>query len=349
MNTHLALSDDGSIVAELKARPIQCESTSDSRYQIGLDDCLMFRDRICVPKNLELIQNILYEAHSVRLSVHLGSTKMYNYLKQLYSWSGLKRDIYEFVQVKAEHQVPSSLFQPVIILEWKWDRVTMDFVSGLPLTHKKKDAIWIIYVAILEEITRSSSTKFNFSRAFHSQTDRQSERVIQILEDMLRCCVLEFECNWEKYLSLFEFAYNNSFQSSIKMALYEPLYDSWGLFNQRNQRESQNNSQLFERSFRSSEIGCYTPWKKILRFGWKGKLSPRFIRPYEIIERIGLVAYRLALPLELEKINNMFNLSMLRRYRFDPSHVISPSKIEIQPDITYNKEPIGKRDQRIKK
>ncbi|XP_052478782.1 uncharacterized protein LOC128034089 [Gossypium raimondii] len=81
-----------------------------------------------------------------------------------------------------------------------------------------------------------------------------------------------------------------------------------------------------------------SPWKKLLRFGRKGKLSPRFIGPYEIIERIDPVAYRLALPPELEKIHNVFYVSMLRRYRSDPSHVISHSEIELQPDMTYSKE-----------
>ncbi|KAK5771456.1 hypothetical protein PVK06_047660 [Gossypium arboreum] len=72
-----------------------------------------------------------------------------------------------------------------------------------------------------------------------------------------------------------------------------------------------------------------SPWKKVLRFGKKGKFSPRFIGPYEIIECIGPVAYRLLLPPELEKIHNVFHVSMLRQYRSDPSHVIPPSEIEI--------------------
>ncbi|KAA3452451.1 Gag protease polyprotein [Gossypium australe] len=148
----------------------------------------------------------------------------------------------------------------------------MDFVSGLPLTPKKKDAIWVVvdrltksahfilvctdypvekladlYVfeivrlhrvplfIILDRDPRFTSqfwkklqdalgTKLNFSTTFHPQTDGQSERVIQILEDMLRCCVLEFQGSWEKYLPLVESAYNNSYQSSLKMAPYEALY-----------------------------------------------------------------------------------------------------------------------------
>ncbi|KAA3473677.1 receptor-like protein kinase [Gossypium australe] len=72
---------------------------------------------------------------------------------------------------------------------------------------------------------------------------------------------------------------------------------------------------------------------------WK-KLSPRFIGPYEIIERVGPVVYRLLLPPEPEKIHNVFHVLMLRRYRSDPSHVIAPSKIEIRSDMTYEEEPI---------
>ncbi|KAA3470624.1 DNA/RNA polymerases superfamily protein [Gossypium australe] len=83
-----------------------------------------------------------------------------------------------------------------------------------------------------------------------------------------------------------------------------------------------------------------SPWKKILRFGRRVKLSPCFIRPHEIIERIGPVAYELALPTELEKIHNVFHVSMLHRYRSNPSHVISPAEIEIHTDMTYNKKLI---------
>ena len=83
-----------------------------------------------------------------------------------------------------------------------------------------------------------------------------------------------------------------------------------------------------------------SPWKKVMRFGRKGKLSPRFIGPYEVIEKVGPVAYRLALPPELEKIYNVFHVSMLRRYRSDPSHVVSSETIELRPDLMYEKEPL---------
>ena len=81
-------------------------------------------------------------------------------------------------------------------------------------------------------------------------------------------------------------------------------------------------------------------WKKVMRLWRKGKFSPRFIGPYEVIEKVGPVAYRLALPPELEKIHNVFNVSMLRRYRSDPSIVVSLETIELRPDLTYEKEPV---------
>ena len=83
-----------------------------------------------------------------------------------------------------------------------------------------------------------------------------------------------------------------------------------------------------------------SPWKKVIRFGKKGKLSPEFIGPYEVIEKVGPVVYRLALPPNLEKIHNVFHVSMLRRYRSDPSHVVSSETIELRLDLTYEEEPV---------
>ena len=83
-----------------------------------------------------------------------------------------------------------------------------------------------------------------------------------------------------------------------------------------------------------------SPWKGILRFGKKGKLSPRYIGPYEITERIGLLAYRLDLPPELSRIHNVFHISMLRKYVPHRSHVIRPEPVELQTDLTYAAEPV---------
>ncbi|KAE8687051.1 Detected protein of unknown function [Hibiscus syriacus] len=207
-------------------------------FEIKSDGNLYCKGRIVIPDNDDLKKEILTEAHCSPLTMHPGGTKMYMDLKDRFWWSGMKRSITEFVskclicqQVKAEHQVPSGLLQPLFIPQWKWENVTMDFVSGLPLTPNKRESIWVI----VDRLTKSAhflpvrtdfsmekfwkslhgalGTRLNFSTAFHPQTDGQSERTIQILEDMLRACVMEFKGSWEKYLPLAEFAYNNSYQS----------------------------------------------------------------------------------------------------------------------------------------
>ncbi|KAL0411196.1 UNVERIFIED_CONTAM: Transposon Tf2-11 polyprotein, partial [Sesamum latifolium] len=263
-------------------------------------------------------------------------------------------------QVKAEHQAPAGKLRPLSIPEWKWEKITMDFVVGLPRTLRKHDAIWVIvdrltksahFLPIRQDrdprftsrfwgsLQRALGTKLHFSTAFHPQTDGQSERTIQTLEDMMRACTMEFKGNWDDHLPLMEFAYNNSFHSSISMAPYEALYgrrcrspvcwDIEGL-----------------RQLKGPEL--VSPWKGILRFGRQGKLSPRYIGPYEIIERIGPLAYRLALPMELSQIHDVFHVSMLRRYRSDPSHVIREPEIEISEELTYMKEPTEILDRSVR-
>ncbi|WMV23779.1 hypothetical protein MTR67_017164 [Solanum verrucosum] len=175
---------------------------------------LRLGNRVCVPDVNDLRQTLLEKAHSSRYSVHPRSTKMYQDLHQLYWWEGMKKDMVNHVtrcltcqQVKTEHQRPAVLIQQLVIPEWKWERNTIDFITGLPRTLK----------GVL-------GTQVELSTTFHPQTDGQSERTIHSLEDMLRSCILDFGGIWDKYLPLTEFAYNNSFQESIQMAPYEALY-----------------------------------------------------------------------------------------------------------------------------
>ncbi|XP_016694409.1 uncharacterized protein [Gossypium hirsutum] len=91
-----------------------------------------------------------------------------------------------------------------------------------------------------------------------------------------------------------------------------------------------------------------SPWKKVLRFGWKGKLSPRIIGPYQILKQVGLVAYQLELPPELKRIHDVFHVSMLRRHHFDPPHIVPVEEIDVRPDLTFKEEPVQILDHDVK-
>ena len=129
----------------------QIGNGKETEFTENEDGVLYYKDRVCVPNDSELMKAILEEAHSGSFAMHPSSTKMYQYLKVSYWWSGMKRDVSEFVtkclvcqKVKAEHQIPSGLLQPIKIPEWKWDRITMDFVVRLPLTGRKHDSVWVV-------------------------------------------------------------------------------------------------------------------------------------------------------------------------------------------------------------
>ncbi|KAL4313586.1 hypothetical protein GQ457_01G039130 [Hibiscus cannabinus] len=446
----LSLYEDGSLLAELRVIPtliseIRAEQPGDkflshrirevregtSRdYTIDQDGVLCFRGRYCLPRQSELKRVILREAHDSPYSMHPGAEKMYKDLRERYWWKGLKRDVVRFVshcltcqKVKAEHQRPQGLLQRIELPLWKWERVTMDFVSGLPLTPSKKNSIWVIvdrltksahFIPVranyslgqlarlyIAEIVRlhgvpvsiisdrdpkftsnfwgslhtALGTQLDFSTAYHPQTDGQSERVIQVLEDMLRGCVIDYRGSWEEFLPLAEFAYNNSYQASIKMAPYEALYGrkcrtpiGWTELNEHNRigpdlvLKAEKTVRLIRERLKAAfdrqksyadlrrrdvefEVGDevflkVSPWRKVLRFGRKGKLSPRFIGPYRIVRRIGPVAYKLELPPELSRIHDVFHVSVLKRYRGDPSHVIPTDEVEICPDLSFEEEPV---------
>ena len=120
-------------------------------FTVNEDGFLYYKDRVCVLDDNDLSKAILEEEHSGSFAIHPDSTKMYQDLKMSFWWSGMKRDVSKFVtkclvcqRVNAEHQVPSGLLQPIRISEWKWDRITMDFVVGSPLIGRKHDSVWVV-------------------------------------------------------------------------------------------------------------------------------------------------------------------------------------------------------------
>ncbi|GJY04123.1 putative reverse transcriptase domain-containing protein [Tanacetum coccineum] len=354
------------------------------------------------------------------------------------TWLNMKADIATYVskcltcaKVKAEHQKPSGLLQQPEIPVWKWERITMDFITKLPRTPSGYDSIWFIVDRLtksthfilmnekykMEKLTRlylkeivcrhgvpvsiisdrdprfasrfwsslqkSLGTNLDMSTAYHPETDGQSERTIQTLEDMLRACVIDFGSGWDKHLPLAEFSYNNSYHASIKAAPFEALYGRkcrspvcWSevgdaqLTGPEMIRETTEmivqikNRLLAARSRQKSyadvrrkplefEVGDkvmlkVSPWKGVVRFGKRGKLSPRYIGPFKILSRVGPVAYKLELPRELQGIHNTFHVSNLKKCLSDEELIIPLDEVRIDEKLHFIEEPIEIMDREVK-
>nr|AAS90689.2 putative polyprotein [Oryza sativa Japonica Group] len=387
-------------------------------------------ERLCVPDDKELKDLILTEAHQTQYSIHPGSTKMYQDLKEKFWWVSMRREIAEFValcdvcqRVKAEHQRPAGLLQPLQIPEWKWEEIGMDFIIGLPWTSSGHDSIWIVmdrltkvahfipvhttytgkrlaelYLSRImclhrvpkkivsnrgsqftskfwQKLQEELGTRLNFSTAYHPQTDGQTERVNQILEDILRACALDFGGAWDKSLPYAEFSYNNSYQASLQMAPFEALYgrkcrtplfwDQTGerqLFGTEVLAEAEEKVRIIKERLRIAqsrqksyadnrrreltfEAGDYvylrvTPLRGVHRFQTKGKLVPRFVGPYKILERRGEVAYQLELPSNMIGIHDVFHVSQLKKCLRVPEEQADSEHIDFQEDLTYVEKPV---------
>ncbi|GJW83834.1 putative reverse transcriptase domain-containing protein [Tanacetum coccineum] len=302
------------------------------------DGEIYFFDRIWIPSVGDVRKLIMDEAHTSRYSVHPGADKMYYVLIDLYWWPSIKRDIAEYVsrcltcsKIKAEHQKPSGLLQQPEIPKWKWEKITMDLVTKLPRSIGGHDAIWVI----VDRLTKSAhflpfhcdgrftsylwqafqkalGTRLDMSTAYYPQTDGQSERTIQTLEDMLRACVIDFGGSWDTHLPLIEFSYNNLYHTSIKCAPFEALYG---------------------RKCRSPVI-------------WTEVRESQLIGP-EI--HVGPLAYRLKLPQKLSYIHDTFHVSNLKKFLAEPDVQVPLDEIEIDENLRFVEEPMEIVEQDVKK
>ncbi|WVZ89357.1 hypothetical protein U9M48_035777 [Paspalum notatum var. saurae] len=194
--------------------PYICEGIDDEkRACFTLDDqgILWFKGRLVVPKDMELRKKILDEAHTSMFTMHPGSNKMYQDLKQKFWWTRMKWEIAKYVsecdvcqRVKADHLKPAGMLQPLAVPSWKWEDIHMDFIVGLPRTQRGYDSIWVI----IDRLTKSAHF-IPVKTSYHAK--------------------IYAELYITRIVSLHvEFAYNNSYQKSLEMAPFEALYGSSG-------------------------------------------------------------------------------------------------------------------------
>ncbi|GJV00333.1 putative reverse transcriptase domain-containing protein [Tanacetum coccineum] len=415
------------------------EAIREQKLEPRADGTLCLNGRSWLPCYGDLRTVIMHESHKSKYSIHPGSDKMYQDMKKLYWWPNMKADIATYVnkcltcaKVKAEHQRPSGLLVQPKIPEWKWDNITMDFVTKLPKTSQGYDTIWVIVdrltksaiftpmretdpldklarLYLKEVVTRHGipvsiicdrdprfasnfwrslqsalGTNLDMSTAYHPQTDGQSERTIQTLEDMLRACAIDFGKGWVNHLPLVEFSYNNSYHASIKAAPFEALYGRkcrspvcWTevgeaqilgpeliqettekiiQIKQRMQaaRDRQKSYADLKRKPMEFQVGDkvmlkVSPWKGVVRFGKRGKLNPRYVGPFKVIERVGEVAYKLELPEELSRVHNTFHVSNLKKCHADEPLAVPLDGLNLDDKLHFVEEPVEIVDREVKR
>ncbi|GJU64779.1 putative reverse transcriptase domain-containing protein [Tanacetum coccineum] len=266
-------------------------------------------------------------------------------------------------KVKAEHPKPSGFLQQAEILVWKWERITMDFVSGLPRTSSGHG----VPVLIISDQDSHFKSRFwrslhealgmnlDMSTAYHPQTDGQSKRTIQTLEDMLRACVIDFRSCWDRHLPLVEFSYNNSYHASIKAAPYEALYRRkcgspvcWSEVSDSQLTGPELIRDTTEKIIQIKNRLLVSPWKGVVHFRKRGKLSPRYIRPIKILARVGHVAYTLELPEELKGIHSTFHVLNLKKCLAEGDIVVPMDEIQLDDKLHMIKEPVEVVDRKVK-
>ncbi|KAD6118893.1 hypothetical protein E3N88_10164 [Mikania micrantha] len=196
-------------------------------------------------------------------------------------------------------------------------------------------------------------TSVNLSTAYHPQTDGQSEGTIQTLEDMLRTCVLDFGGSWDNHVPLIEFSYNNNYHTSIGCAPFEVLYGrkcrSPICWTEVGDNRITGPELIQETTDKIAQIQQRLQATRVVRFGAKGKLAPRYVGPLEITQRICPVAYRLRLPNKLSGVHDVFHVSNLKRCLADESLVIPLEEIQVDEQLHFIEESVEVMDREVKR
>ncbi|GJQ91757.1 putative reverse transcriptase domain-containing protein [Tanacetum coccineum] len=398
--------DVGGILVENSKDP---EKLRTEKLEPRADGTMCLNGRSWLPCYGDLRTVIMHESHKSKYSIHPGSDKMYQDMKKLYWWPNMKANIATYVskcltcaKVKAEHQRPSGLLVQPEIPQWKWDNITMDFVTKLPKSSQGYDTIWVIVdrltksaifvpmretdpmdklarmylkevvtkhgipVSIIcdrdprfasnfwKSLQKALGTSLDMSTAYHPQTNGQSERTIQTLEDMLRACVIDFGNGWVKHLPLVEFSYNNSYHASIKAVPFEALYGRkcrspvcWAEVGQVQLTGPELVQETTERIIQIKQRIQTAHDRQKSYADLKRKLM-EYVEPFKVLKKVGAVSYDLELPQELSRVHNTFHVSNLKKCYSDDPLVVPLEGLQVDDKLHFVEEPVEIIDREVK-
>ncbi|GJT07105.1 putative reverse transcriptase domain-containing protein [Tanacetum coccineum] len=281
---------------------------------------LCLRNRSWIPCYGDLRALIMHESHKSKYSIHPGSDKMYQDLKKLYWWPNMKAEIATYVskcltcaKVKAECQKPSGLLVQPVIPVWKWENITMDFVTKLPKTSTGQDTIWVI----VDRLTKSA----------HFLPMRENDSMEKLTRQYLKEVVTRHGVP-VLIISDRDGRFTSQFWQSLQKALGE-----------RKPLEFQVGDKVMLK---------VSPWKGVILFGKRVKLNPRYIGPFKVLAKVGTVAYRLELPDQLSCVHSTFHISNLKKCLSNKPLAILLDEIQIDDKLNFIEELIEIMDREVK-
>ncbi|GJV99990.1 putative reverse transcriptase domain-containing protein [Tanacetum coccineum] len=278
-------------------------------------------------------------------------------------------------------KMPSGLLVQPKIPEWKWDNITMDFVTKLPKTSQGYDTIWVIVDRLtksaiftpmretdpLDKLARIMPLGTNLDQstvpqAYHPQTTGKAERTNQTLEDMLRSCAVDFRKGtlWIESVAPLTICWTEVGEAQILgPELIQETTEKIIQIKQRMQaaRDRQKSYADLKRKPMEFQVGDkvmlkVSPWKGVVRFGKRGKLNPRYVGPFKVLEKVGEVAYKLELPEELSRVHNTFHVSNLKKCHADEPLAVPLDGLHLDDKLHFVEEPleiVGREVKRLKR
>ncbi|GJR52318.1 putative reverse transcriptase domain-containing protein [Tanacetum coccineum] len=357
--------DVGGMLVENAKNP---EAIRTEKLEPRADGTLCLNGRSWLPCYGDLRTVIMHESHKSKYSIHPGSDKMYQDMKKLYWWPNMKSDIATYIsrcltcaKVKAEHQRPSGLLLQPKIPEWKWDNIIMDFVTKLPKMSQGYDTIWVI----IDRLTKSAI--FTPIR----ETDPMDKLVrIYLKEVVTRHGIpVSIICDRDPSIKAapFEVLYGRKCRSPVCWTevreaqilgpeLIQETTEKIVQIKQRMQaaRNRQKSYADLKRKPMEFQVGDkvmlkVSLWKGVVRFGKRRKLNPRYVGPFNVLGKVGEVAYKLKLPEELSRVHNKFHVSNLKKCYAEEPLAIPLDGLHFDDKLQFMEEPVEIMDREVKR